>query len=96
MSKDTGGLAFPITFTVPPGGNKPDGTIAGPNEQFNYVETGMTLRDWFAGQAIPAIIAATSAGQHNPGMKVPQGATIIERMAHDAYELADAMLEARK
>lgn len=57
---------------------------------------GMTLRDWFAGQAIPAIIAATSAGQHNPGMKVPQGATIVEGMAHDAYELADAMLEARK
>jgi len=55
---------------------------------------GMTLRDWFAGQALPAIIAATSAGQHQPGVR-SSGMTIAQAMAGDAYDLADAMLAAR-
>lgn len=52
---------------------------------------GMTLRDWFAGQALPAVIAAMSAGQHgiNPGMSA------FESAAHDAYAQADLMLAAR-
>ncbi len=52
---------------------------------------GMTLRDWFAGQALPAVIAATSAGQHNPS----KGASTVEGFCLDAYEIADAMLAAR-
>lgn len=54
---------------------------------------GMTLRDWFAGQALGAIITATSNGQHHPAR---EGQSLIEGMAQDAYELADAMLAARK
>lgn len=53
------------------------------------------LRDYFAGQALPAIIAATSAGQHMPG-KPGSGGTVAERMAADAYKLADAMLAERE
>jgi hypothetical protein len=49
---------------------------------------GMTLRDYFAGRAIPAIIKATSSGRHMAGS--------IEQMAIDAYDLADAMLTARQ
>ena len=53
---------------------------------------GMTLRDWFAGQALPSIVAATSAGQHN----LSGVGTVNDMIAQDAYRLADAMLEARK
>jgi hypothetical protein len=53
------------------------------------------LRDKFAIQALPAIIAATSAGQHVPQML--EGETHIRfAMARNAYEMADAMLAARK
>ena len=54
---------------------------------------GMTLRDWFAGQALNAIVTATSNGQHHPAR---DGRSLVEGMTHDAYELADAMLAARK
>lgn len=47
-------------------------------------ESGMTLRDWFAGQHI----AGTFGGQ--PGRHL-----IAENAARDAYELADAMLAER-
>ena len=57
-------------------------------------EHGMTLRDWFAGRALPAIISATSAGQHQPGV-MGDDRSIQTRMAEDAYKLADAMLAAR-
>jgi hypothetical protein len=53
---------------------------------------GMTLRDWFAGQALGAIITATSNGQHYPAR---EGQSLIEGMAQDAYELADTMLAER-
>jgi hypothetical protein len=55
---------------------------------------GMTLRDYFAAAALPAIIAATSNGQHLPGHNL-EGATIAEAIAHDAYVMADAMLRER-
>ena len=54
---------------------------------------GMTLRDWFAGQALGAIITATSNGQHYPAR---EGRSLIQGMTQDAYELADAMLIHRK
>jgi len=53
---------------------------------------GMTLRDWFAGQAMPAIISAMSAGQHG----IMGGKSALESVACDAYAQADAMLAARK
>ncbi|HKE44223.1 MAG TPA: hypothetical protein VKB41_06755 [Steroidobacteraceae bacterium] len=44
---------------------------------------GMTLRDWFAGQALLGVIAR--------GVKSPAA-----EVAEAAYEYADAMLEARQ
>lgn len=52
---------------------------------------GMTMRDWFAGQALPAVIAALSAGQHS----VHPNMTILESATTDAYAMADAMLAER-
>jgi len=45
-----------------------------------------------------AVIAATSAGQHNVFVEKagkPFGATITQALAFDSYELADAMLAER-
>lgn len=57
-------------------------------------EGGMTLHDWFAGQALPAVIAATSAGQHEP-IGLSEGKSTVQAMASDAYALANAMLAER-
>ena len=55
-------------------------TQGGPAFPANSSQTGMSLRDWFAGQAIA----------HIAGIRP---AAVAAQMA---YELADAMLEARK
>lgn len=52
--------------------------------------TGMTLRDWFAGQTIPALFTSNVTGIL-AGIKPIDVAT----MASDAYNLADAMLAER-
>jgi len=69
MEKETGGAAFPL-----PHGAE---TIAGAE--------GMTLRDYFAAQAVEGICTNSALGNWS--------AKIIAR---EAYEIADAMMEARK
>lgn len=49
----------------------------------NYPQTGMTLRDYFAGQALEGMIA------DHTNLCLPL-------LAKQAYDIADAMLEARK
>lgn len=65
-----GGSAFPAAGQVGP-------------EHYGF-EPGMTLRDWFAGQALAGLLAAcpTDGGERG--------------IAHDAYLYADAMLAARE
>jgi hypothetical protein len=53
------------------------------------VGQGMTLRDYFAGQALPAVI---SACQHDTLVK---GEIPEEVFARIAFEVADAMIKAR-
>jgi hypothetical protein len=67
-----GGPAFPSDFIM---GNS--GTIAA-----HKPYSGMSLRDWFAGQAIM-------------GMKAGDYDLYPSEYAEAAYELADAMLKAR-
>lgn len=61
----------------------------GPVHPTGYVEVfddwpGMTLRDWFAGQAIHSLIANRDASQygHND-------------LAQEAYQIAEAMVEVK-
>jgi len=69
---DDGGYAFPRQIDR----NDQGDTLSG-------YEYGMTLRDWFAGQALA-------------GLSARSGSTSWERMAEDCYRQADAMLEAKK
>ena len=79
MSKPDGGLAFPSLREID--------MHTGPSRE----EVGMTLRDYFAGQALAGIMANNSllvAANQDDNVK-----TIVAEMA---YETADAMLAERE
>lgn len=67
----------------------------GPNDW-----TGMTLRDWFAGQLAAAEVASAGANEFSAAALADAaedaGQTIEERIAFNAYKVADAMLNARR
>ncbi len=65
-----------------------DGGPAFPRDAGNNAGAthGMSLRDWFAGQVLAGMLANSRSPQSG----------LWEAWALDAYELADAMLEARK
>lgn len=73
-----GGPAFPM---APP---QWDG-----NGNSHWGIPGMTMRDWFAGQALSGMIASN---QWHIGSAHGSAANIV---ADHAYEMADAMLDAR-
>ena len=74
---DDGGYAFP----------SPSDEKAG-----WHSESGMAMRDWFAGQAIGAIIRQCASDLQFRG-----GAETSEQyFARKAYEVSDAMIAARK
>lgn len=74
MSKhNNGGPAFPTEPNTQPG---------------SYVHHGMSLRDWFAGQALGFVIATFDA--YLPDKATP------ENFATESYRIADAMLAARE
>jgi len=70
MTIKNGGPAFPESYI---GADSPNEGIG----------NGMTLRDYFAGFAMQALIARTT--YH-----------IVDDIAEDAYDYADAMLKARE
>lgn len=79
---DYGGPAFPIPGMPPVGTGDPrDGMAGGCDPQ-----PGMSLRDWFAGQALAVM---TAASDYSTG---PCNHAIAER----AYVIADLMLAIRK
>jgi len=55
-----------------------------PNLESDADFNGMSLRDWFAGQALPAMVAKA------------KGPTATKNSAHKAYAIADEMIKARK
>lgn len=81
---DDGGLAFPgKRFKKLRVGEDVRG-----NPVFNHGEVeypGMSLRDWLAGQALAGICASGPTSEWTDW-----------RIAKDAYNLADAMIKARK
>ena len=79
MSKvNDGGNAFPLS--VHPGHGY------GPKAS---TEPGMTLRDWFAGQALIGLLA-------NPGMIDQHATSSIDWVSYHSYLQADAMLAERE
>lgn len=74
MTKDTGGQAFP-------------NVVQRWNDTFEN-QGGMTLRDWFAGQALAGLLAANATY----GGKTNNHAAL----ARDCYATADAMLSVRQ
>jgi hypothetical protein len=73
MSKDTGGAAFPFGQISEVTGQPING----------YFDPGMTLRDYFAGQALPALIAKFEVNRD------------YKYVIQHAYGLADLMIAAR-
>jgi hypothetical protein len=57
-------------------------------------EYGMTLRDWFAGQALNGIVAGLCASIKEGDSALAR--VRFDRTAADAYYLANAMLAARE
>ena len=53
---------------------------------------GLSLRDYFAAQALPALISES----HRLSKQEIKGHTVAEAVAITAYAFSDAMLEARK
>ena len=76
-SINNGGPAFPHE------GFKADYEIGKGPVQIPHIFSGMSLRDWFAGQALAGLI-------HDG-----YGHVFTEDIANDAYSYADAMLAAR-
>lgn len=71
---DNGGPAFPRGSTL-----RPDGSI------WTVSQEGMSLRDWFAGKALAAMINREDLDDYSP-----------TGLAGDAYRYADAMIAARE
>ncbi len=68
---DSGGNAFPYCVWV--------------GDHHNGHNTGMTLREWYAGMALQGMIASGDANDNPVGV-----------IAQEAYKLADAMIRAGK
>ena len=81
-AQNDGGPAFP---TVPQNHGHGDSYKSGSSP-------GMTLRDWFAGQAISSVLQDEKAVS---GVKNSIGVTFTEAAALMAYVVADDMLKAR-
>ena len=81
MSTNDGGPAFPVADT-----HHPDG-------QIQYGTNGMSLRDWFAGQALAGMLAGYLPTLSRNASKT---LNIDPRTMGVAYEIADVMLRARE
>ena len=76
--KNDGGPAFP-DYTM-----EDDGTTVA----ISKFAPGLSLRDWFAGQALTALIP-------REGWIIGKAAEPIQETAEQAYQMADAMLKER-
>lgn len=67
-----------------------DGGYAFPAATCGDWQNGMTLRDWFAGQAMAEIYAARDT------LSPSKSETIGQAVSRNAYAMADAMIAARE
>jgi hypothetical protein len=84
--KNNGGAAFPDP-----------GRAQSAKQRETLTDTGMTLRDYFAAQALPAILAQSDDGitARAPTGKFSDGTRVADWWAQTAYQIADAMLAER-
>lgn len=90
MSNDSSTPAFPVHVAIGPAGDVyHSGQVIEGGE-------GMTLRDWFAAQAMNGF--ASNSKSISAAIKVSEkmGREAADVLASDAYVFADAMLKARK
>lgn len=80
--KDWGGTAYPVNPPLDPGG----GSAAG----YPYPESGMFLRDYFAGQALARHAELISLDESDVWVKAQ-----LKVIAKLCYDQADAMIAAR-
>lgn len=74
---DNGGSAFPVAV----------------NPDFKFAHDGMSLRDWFAGQALAGITAGLCSDASHGNRAYDRVG--FSHAAQDAYTMADAMIAAR-
>lgn len=81
-TQNDGGQAFPQPVTV------------GPNDDLYPAYPGMSLRDWFAGQAIGTVMEVC---RNDTGIRdeLQSGGNVSRYFARKAYQIADAMLAER-
>lgn len=79
MAKDGGGPAFPVIAS----------------NGLGHVTDGMSLRDWFAGQAL-ATLAGPDMFTAFKKLTDSTGNQVKNLLAQAAYEIADAMLKERE
>lgn len=73
-----------------------DGGLVFPcKRQYALDEPGMTLRDYFAAQALAGMLGGPMANSIHP-ISEKRGVSTATASAIASYEFADAMLEARK
>lgn len=67
------------------------------NQQEWGPDTGMTLRDWFAGQALVGFAAGLVTNADNGGLAHPRASARVSftDLAKDAFTVADAMIAER-
>jgi hypothetical protein len=85
MTTNDGGPAFPRPASI---GND---YVTGESGVVVDPQMGMSLRDWFAGQALGHLLQPVIAAMHQ-GHPAPSSADV----AKICYQLADAMLKARR
>ena len=86
-TKDDGGPAYPVEVSV--GDNGPQDKQTG---NYSFLSRGVSIRDYFAAAAMAAILSI----EDPDGSNVASGLKATEDVADFAYDVADAMLEARK
>lgn len=87
MTAKDGGPAFPRSAFAPEGVRSEDCCITD-------AQDGMSLRDYFAGQALAGFISGGAIG-HITGDLDQSNATAEKTIAFSAYRFADAMVAAR-
>ena len=91
MSVKDGGQAFPCVFRIGQGENGLDGQPVQTPQQ--HIVLGMSLRDWFAGQALAGMVSnhqliEKQVETHGPSQ-------VEANITRIAYVMADAMIAAR-